>query len=144
VKIAALVGLSCGLVLTGRATYLKAKGLLARSLIQRDWALRADGRGGAPWPGADVEPIARLVIPGRGYDEIVLEGAAPRTLAFGPARLLSSAAPGEPGNIVLAGHRTSLFRSLEDVRPGDVVILAWRGHGLRSGSSSEAAIESAS
>jgi len=33
------------------------------------------------------------------------EGATPRTLAFGPARLFSGARLGESGNLVLAGHR---------------------------------------
>ncbi|MEO6324886.1 MAG: sortase [Thermoanaerobaculia bacterium] len=128
-----MAGLSCGLLLTGRAAYLKGKGLLARSLIQRAWALRDAGLGGPPWRGADFLPVARLVIPERGYDEVVLEGAAPRTLAFGPARLLSSAFFGEPGNIVLAGHRTSWFRPLEHVRRGDLVILEWRARGDATG-----------
>jgi len=52
----------------------------------------------------DTHPVARLCIPRLNYDEIVLEGATPRTLAFGPARLLSGAALGEPGNLELAGH----------------------------------------
>jgi sortase A len=60
-----------------------------------------------------------------GYDEIVLEGATPRTLAFGPARLFSEAAMGEPGNLVLAGHRTSWFKPLEAVKQGDAIQLEW-------------------
>jgi sortase A len=79
----------------------------------------------APWPWADTYPIARLRIPRIGYDEIVLEGATPRTLAFGPARLQSGAVVGEPGNLVLAGHRTSWFRSLEGVGQGDQIQIDW-------------------
>jgi sortase A len=59
------------------------------------------------------------------YDEIVLEGATPRTLAFGPARLMSGAAMGEAGNLVLAGHRTSWFRPLEGMQRGDEIELGW-------------------
>jgi sortase A len=60
-----------------------------------------------------------------GYDEIVLDAATPRTLAFGPARLLSSAALGEPGNLVLAGHRTSWFRPIEALATGDSIEIEW-------------------
>jgi hypothetical protein len=49
------------------------------------------------------------------YDEIVLDDATPRTLAFGPALLLSGTAIGKPGNVLPADHRTSWFRSLEKI-----------------------------
>jgi sortase A len=68
-----------------------------------------------------------LRIPRLRYDEIVLEGATPRTLAFGPARSLGGAAPGEPGNIVLAGHRTSWFEPLQGIARGDEIRLEWFG-----------------
>ena len=55
----------------------------------------------------------------------MLEDANSRTLAFGPGRLLSAAAPGEPGNIVLAGHRTSWFKPLEGIKLGDAIELQW-------------------
>jgi sortase A len=66
-----------------------------------------------------------LRIPRLGYDEIVLEGATPRTLAFGPARLLSGAALGEPGNLELAGHRDSWFEPLKGIALGDKIELEW-------------------
>jgi sortase A len=69
--------------------------------------------------------VARLRISRLGYDEIVLEGATPRTLAFGPARLFSGAALGEPGNLLVAGHRTSWFRPLESIAQGDRIEIDW-------------------
>jgi sortase A len=80
----------------------------------------ATGKPHAPWAWADTHPIARLRIPALRYDEIVLEGATPRTLAFGLARLMSGAAMGEPGNLVLAGHRTRWFRPPEGIAQGEV------------------------
>jgi sortase A len=68
------------------------------------------------------------------YDEIVLEGATPRTLAFGPARLLSAADFGEPGNLELAGHRDSWFKPLQALARGDTIEVEWydtRHAGLR-------------
>jgi sortase A len=115
-----------GASLTARALYMHAKAELAGVLIRRAWtqSLRS-GQSHAPWPWADTHPIARLRIPRLGYDEIVLEGATPRTLAFGPARMFSGVGLGESGNLVLAGHRTSWFRPLETIAQGDSVEVEW-------------------
>lgn len=131
VVLAVLAGVS----LSTRAAYLHAKAELASVLIHRAWDARVSrGKSRPPWPWADTHPIARLQIPRLGYDEIVLEGASPRTLAFGPARLLSGADFGQAGNIVLAGHRTSWFKPLEAVHLGDTMQLQWldsRSHDVR-------------
>ena len=108
--------LLAGVSLSARAAYLHAKSELASVLIHRAWEARVTrGESRPPWPWADTHPVARLQIPRLGYDEIVLEGASPRTLAFGPARLLSGADFGQAGNVVLAGHRTSWFKPLEAI-----------------------------
>jgi len=126
VRVFAALILICGACLTAHALYMHAKAELAGILIRRAWEQSAQsGKAHAPWPWADTHPIARLRIPRLGYDEIVLEGATPRTLAFGPARLLSGAGMGEPGNLVLAGHRTSWFRRLEGIAPGDRIQIDW-------------------
>lgn len=117
-----------GALLSGRALYLDAKGALAHALIRRAWERTiATGHATRPWPWADTVPIARLRIPSARLDAIVLEGASPRVLAFGPARMMNGAAPGEPGNVVLAGHRTTDFLPLEKVAGDDVVLLEWLG-----------------
>jgi sortase A len=122
----ALLLLVCGACLTARAAYLHAKAELASILIRQAWEESLQtGKPHPPWRWADTHPVARLRIPRLGYDEIVLEGATPRTLAFGPAHLLSGAGFGQPGNLVLAGHRTSWFRSLEDVKTGDAIDVDW-------------------
>jgi sortase A len=123
--IAALV-LIAGVCLTSRALYLHAKAELAGILVRRAWKQSVEsGQPHAPWPWADTHPVARLQIPRLGYDEIVLEGATPRTLAFGPARLYSGAQFGQSGNLVLAGHRTSWFKSLEGIRQDDTIQVEW-------------------
>lgn len=126
VRVLSIVVLIAGASLTGRALYMHAKAKLAGVLIRRAWEAGAQSsEPTAPWPWADTHPIARMNIPRLGYDEIVLESATPRTLAFGPARLLSSAQIGQAGNLVLAGHRTSWFLPLQDVRRGDEIRLEW-------------------
>ena len=126
IRVVAALILTAGACLTGRAVYLHAKAELAGILIRRAWELSVrSGKPHAPWPWADTHPVARLQIPRLDYDEIVLEGATPRTLAFGPAHLLSGAGVGQPGNLVVAGHRTSWFRPLEDVAQGDAIKVEW-------------------
>jgi sortase A len=105
---------------------MHAKAELAGILVRRAWEQSVQsGRTQAPWPWADTHPVARIRIPRLGYDEIVLEGASPRTLAFGPAHLLNGTGLGEPGNLVLAGHRTSWFRPLEGIAQGDTILVQW-------------------
>jgi sortase A len=125
-RLCILLTLIIGAGLTARAAYLRAKSELASILIRRAWEHSLQSaRHERPWSWADTYPIARLRIPALGYDEVVLEGATPRTLAFGPARLLSGAALGEPGNLVLAGHRTSWFEPLQSIAQGDEINLEW-------------------
>jgi sortase A len=125
-RVLCILALVTGAGLTARAAYMHAKAELAGILIRRAWQQSVEsGHAQAPWPWADTHPIGRLQIPRLHYDEIVLEGATPPTLAFGPARMLTGAAMGEPGNLVLAGHRTSWFRRLEAVRQGDTIQMEW-------------------
>jgi len=127
--------LFAGASLTARAMYLDAKAALASVLIHRAWnKTLADGKPHSPWPWADTYPVGRLRIPRLDYDEVVLEGATVRTLAFGPARLFSGASLGEPGNVELAGHRTSWFRPLQGLEAKDEIQVQWfdsRKHALR-------------
>jgi len=131
-RVVAALAVLAGASLTGRALYLHAKAIAAGILIRRAWLESLHtGKPCAPWPWADTYPVARLRIPRLGYDEMVLEGATPRTLAFGPARVMSGAAFGEPGNLMLAGHRTSWFRPLEGIAQGDTIRLDWFDGGGR-------------
>ncbi|HEY3120054.1 MAG TPA: class GN sortase [Vicinamibacteria bacterium] len=128
--------LLAGSLLAVRDAYLRAKAALAAALIAKAWTQTIrSGREARPWPWADAHPVARLVIPALGYDELVLSDASPRTLAFGPGHLSSSAAPGEAGNMVIAGHRTSWFEPLRGAAVGQTIRLEWterRSHRLQS------------
>ena len=118
--------LFAGAVLAGRALYLRGKAELAALLIRKayDETLRTD-RETPPWPWADTFPVGRLVAPGLRREWVVLEGTSPRNLAFGPTRSMSGARLGQPGNVIVAGHRTAEFRSLERLQRGDTLRLAW-------------------
>ncbi|BCA56074.1 hypothetical protein W02_32140 [Nitrospira sp. KM1] len=110
-----------------------AKAGLAQYLLQRAWSRSLAGeRAVRPWPWADTWPIARLTVPSRHIDLIILNGAYGRTLAFGPGYLESSAFPGTNGTTVLTGHRDTHFGFLKDLHRGDRVILESTGGEIRS------------
>jgi len=120
----ALCFAAAGVGLMGKGLYIHAKAALAQVLIHQAWAAARDGdREATPWPWADTYPVARLTVPALKVDQIVLAHASGRTLAFGPAQLDGSAAPGRPGVTVLTGHRDTHFTFLEKLRPGDVAAI---------------------
>lgn len=73
-------------------------------------------------PPADIGVLGRIVIPRLGVDASLLEGDELAVLDFGPGHRIGSALPGEVGNVVVAGHRTTHsrpFRDLDQLQPGD-------------------------
>jgi sortase A len=91
---------------------------------------------GGPVPGgpaqgapAEGEPVLRLEVPRFGRAFTVLEGVRTDVLARGPGRYPGSPAPGEPGNLALAGHRTTRgapFDAADALRPCDPLVLRTR------------------
>jgi len=101
---------------------LKAKAVLVQYLLRQAWEETVrTGVAVKAWPWADSWPVARLRVPRLGIDHIVLEGDSGEVLAFGPGHLTGSAAPGGPGNCVLAGHRDTSFTFLQKLEPGDTL-----------------------
>lgn len=108
----------------GQGIYIHAKALLAQELLEHAWTQTLNGKQQvAPWPWADTWPVARLQVPRLNVDLVILAGDSGRTLAFGPGHNFASAAPGEPGNAFLSGHRDTHFRFLKDLQNGDHVIV---------------------
>ena len=84
----------------------------------------------APADGAPPEPrleLGTIEIPRIGVSQTLFEGIGLSTLDLGPGHWPGSAMPGQLGNVVVGGHRTSHlrpFRHLEQLQPGDEVIFA--------------------
>jgi sortase A len=108
---AAIAALLClGTWQVASAGWIHAKALLAQRLIASAWeGARDGGPARRPWPWADMRPIARLQVASRGVNLYVLDNASPRALAFGPAHVGGTAAPGGYGNSVLVAHRDTQF-----------------------------------
>ena len=116
--------LAVGLWQVGDGSWIYAKARLAQFLLQRAWSRTLAGD--APvktWPWADTWPVARLIVPTKHVDLIVLNGAYGRTLAFGPGYAESSAPPGSPGTTILTGHRDTHFRFLRRLQPDDELVI---------------------
>ena len=73
--------------------------------------------------------VTRIEIPSIGVDAVVveLEGLDDlENLKRGPGHVPGTAYPGQEGNVVISGHRTTYgapFNRLDDLRPGDTVLL---------------------
>lgn len=121
---ATLLALLSGLWQLAQGLYIPSKAVVAQQLLQLAWERTQMGaRGARPWPWADTHPVARLNVPELGIDQIVLEGASGRTLAFGPGLLPGSVAPGNAGHIVISGHRDTHFRFLAELASGARIYL---------------------
>ncbi len=75
----------------------------------------------APQPG---EALGRIVIPKADVDWIVVEGVTPEDLRMGPGHIRGSAMPGQVGNTVISGHRTTNgapFYHLDRLEFGDTI-----------------------
>lgn len=104
----------------GHSAYIPAKAWLAQELMQRAWKkTEATDESHPPWPWADTWPLAKLSAKGGDVELIVLAGSSGRTLAFGPGHMSTSVLPGEVGNSVIAGHRDTHFRFLQDLKEGE-------------------------
>lgn len=70
--------------------------------------------------------LGRLVIPAIGVDEPLHQGMTLTAINRGPSHWPGTAAPGQVGNMVLAGHRTTYsqpFHDLDLVQPGDEMVV---------------------
>jgi sortase A len=121
-RLVAVAALTTGAASFTAGLYLPAKAELAQLLLRRAWA-ETEFDPVRPWPWADTWPVARLTVPGHEIDQIVLAGAEGASLAFAPGHVDGTAAPGETGNIVIAGHRDTVFEFLGRLRLGDEIRL---------------------
>lgn len=72
-------------------------------------------------PLATGAPVAHLLIPRIGLDEIVLEGVDGDELNAGPGHVPGSAIPGDAGNAVISAHRDRHFNHFDELHLGDTV-----------------------
>ncbi len=76
---------------------------------------------------APGSPIATLTAERIGLSQIVVEGTSSDQLRAGPGHYRDSALPGQAGNAVIFGRRTTYggpFRRINELEPGDMIKVA--------------------
>jgi sortase A len=74
----------------------------------------------------DGTVVAEIDIPAIGVNQFVVSGTSTDDLAKGPGHYIGTAAPGQAGNVAIAGHRTTHgapFNRLAELTVGDQIIL---------------------
>ncbi len=76
-------------------------------------------------PEPDVrDGFARISVPTLDVDFVVFEGVDRETLTKGPGHMPETPLPGQPGNSVISGHRTTYgrpFHDFDQLDEGDVI-----------------------
>jgi len=67
--------------------------------------------------------IGRMEIPRLSLSTVVAEGIDKRTLRRAVGHIPGTALPGQRGNVGIAGHRDTFFRSLKDIHVHDIIVL---------------------
>lgn len=73
-----------------------------------------------PKPG---ETLGNVEIPSISLNSPLIHGTLDKYLKLGVGHYAGSTLPGENGNVIISGHRDTVFRKLSDVSPGDLIIL---------------------
>jgi len=131
-KVAALGLLVGGLSVVGWTGSIYARGWLAQERARSAWEAklaraavekgRAALAGDTPTIPHEGAPVARLLIPRIGLDDVVLEGVTEATLNGGPGHLPGSVLPAAKGNAIISAHRDRHFRRLGELGIGDTII----------------------
>jgi sortase A len=65
--------------------------------------------------GEQGSTLGRMVIPSIDVDEVIFSGVNADTLKMGPGHMPGTPVPGQPGNAVISGHRTTYGRPFYDL-----------------------------
>lgn len=72
------------------------------------------------------DPLTRISIPKIGVDAVVVQGTSAAALRAGAGHYPTTPLPGEPGNVAIAGHRTTYgkpFNQIDEVGVGEIIVL---------------------
>jgi sortase A len=115
------------LLLAGAIAVVVSAGSFLATTVWQKWQSREFDRQRAT-PQISTQPhvktgdiVGRLSIPRLNVRTMVREGVGERTLSLALGHIPSTALPGHPGNIGIAGHRDTLFRGLRNVAVNDEI-----------------------
>lgn len=115
-----IVLLIAGVTAFSQAVWIHTKAELAQVLLDTAWRKSLQsGHQTRPWSWADTWPVAKLTIPSRKVNMIILDGSNGASLPFAPGHMAGSAVPGERGISIVAAHRDTHFEFLRDIAIGE-------------------------
>jgi sortase A len=103
--------------------------------LTQEWVEPAPAPTGPAGPALPVSALgkgfARIYLPtlGRKEEHVVVEGVSHADLKKGPGHFPGTDLPGQLGNVVISGHRTTYgapFNRLDELDPGDAIVLETR------------------
>jgi sortase A len=123
--------ITAGLLLTGYGFYYYYSSQQGQRQAGQEWAAEEPVPARPPAlpekqyfnPYKLGDPVAKLRVPRLAATLFVVEGTDQKDLKKGPGHMPGTALPGVTGNCVIAGHRDTHFRVLEQIRKGDEVEL---------------------
>jgi sortase A len=125
VRLAAYALMIAGLSALGYAAYVVVDAKTYQAVEQKRFEHARQNA--APAPAlVDGGSIGEIQIPRLGLMAMVAQGDSAAVLRRAVGHLADTALPGEPGNVVLAGHRDTFFRPLKQMRAGDAIVLTTR------------------
>ena len=73
--------------------------------------------------GLAGSPLGRIEISSIGLAAMIMEGTDHRTLRRAVGHIPGTPLPGQPGNVVITGHRDTFFRGLRNIHKDDEITL---------------------
>jgi len=73
--------------------------------------------------GHTGSPLGRIEISSIGLAAMIMEGTDRRTLRRAVGHIPGTPLPGQPGNVVITGHRDTFFRGLRNIHQDDEITL---------------------
>jgi sortase A len=133
--VAAVAGLltAAGIGLLGLVAYEKVDTHIYQERARAQLVVEA--RAPKPAPGTvplqEGDLLGEIVSERIGLRAAISEGESDGVLRRAVGHVPDTAAPGQIGNVALAGHRDGFFRPLRDIRVGDVITVTAGGVDVR-------------
>jgi sortase A len=131
-RVATALGVLCALLAVGGMgflgypTWTDIRAARTQDRLERAFTTGQAERDVTQGTVAVGSPVTRIRIPRLGVDALVVEGVTLKALRAGAGHYPETPLPGEPGNVSLAGHRTTFgapFSDLDRLAVGDEIVL---------------------